>query len=256
MPVSLSVLFSACGSLGLQKGSSDGPPERLLTANEIKDIVPKAEPLSRYGNPKSYVTDGKRYYVMQSAAGYVKRGTASWYGSKFHGKRTASGEIYDMYAMSAAHKTLPIPSYVKVTNLDNQRSAIVRVNDRGPFYGDRLIDLSYAAAVKLDIKGTAPVEIRTVSFESSIPTSQPDPAAQQSHGSYIQVGAFADRQNAERLQKRISFYTSLPVTISQGGANNPYYRVRVGPFSDREAVNAATTHLSNLGFSDTIVFSD
>lgn len=267
--VSFGVLLSGCGSLGLHKGSQDGPPDQALNANDIQEIAPKSEPLSKYGNPTSYVENGKRYYVLQSASGYLKRGTASWYGKKFHGQRTASGEIYNMYAMTAAHKTLPIPSYVKVTNLDNQKSAIVKVNDRGPFVDNRLIDLSYAAAVKLGItaNGTAPVEIRTVGLSPDVAAQPPGPPPSSSaavhqentsgaHGRYIQVGAFTERQNAERLLKRITFYTSYAVTISQGGANSSFYRVRVGPFSDHQEVKAATAQLSSLGINDTVVLND
>lgn len=130
----------------------------------IPDAVPKFEPLAKSGNPESYVVLGQRYFTQKSARGHVERGKASWYGRPFHGRQTSSGEIYDMYAMSAAHKTLPLPTYVRVTNLENGRSIIVRLNDRGPFHADRVIDLSYTAAVKLGLKrsGTALVEVRTV----------------------------------------------------------------------------------------------
>ena len=123
-----------------------------------------SEPLSRYGNPESYVVYGKTYHTLSSSKGYKERGAASWYGTKFHGKRTSSGEPYDLYAMTAAHKTLPLPTYVEVTNLKNGRTVIVKVNDRGPFHDDRLIDLSYAAAAKLDILpyGTGEVEVRAI----------------------------------------------------------------------------------------------
>lgn len=138
------------------------PSARELDA--IPDAVPRAEPRSKYGNPQTYEVFGKRYRVMDSARGHIERGTASWYGPGFHSERTSSGEPYDMYAMTAAHKTLPIPSYVRVTHLGNQRSVVVRVNDRGPFVGDRIIDLSYTAAAKLEMigTGTAPVEIRVL----------------------------------------------------------------------------------------------
>ena len=261
VPVSLSILFTACGTFGPQ----DGPPERAINADDIEDVVPKVEPLSKYGNPSSYVAAGKRYYVLENADGYVKRGTASWYGKKFHGQRTSNGEIYNMYAMSAAHKTLPLPSYLEVTNLDNQKSTIVRVNDRGPFHDDRLIDLSYAAAVKLGItgNGTAPVEIKTITLESPLSSTtensaapQHSPAQQDVSGHYIQVGAFADRYNAERMQKRISVNTPFPVTISNGGTDSPYYRVRIGPFSNSQELKAAEAQLSRLGINDTLVLSD
>jgi rare lipoprotein A len=131
---------------------------------DVPDAVPKAEPRSRYGNPASYVVFGKRYYTKDDGAGHVERGLASWYGPGFHGRKTSSGERYDMHAMTAAHKTLPLPTYAQVTNLDNGRSAVVRINDRGPFHGDRVIDLSRAAAAKLGVlaKGTAKVEVRAL----------------------------------------------------------------------------------------------
>ncbi|MBS0612890.1 MAG: septal ring lytic transglycosylase RlpA family protein [Proteobacteria bacterium] len=137
------------------------PPTDMLST---PDAVPKVEPRSRYGNPAFYDVFGKRYYVMASSLGYVERGVASWYGPGFHAVRTSTGEPYDMYGMTAAHKTLSLPTYVRVTNLENNRSIVVRVNDRGPFVGNRIIDLSYTAAAKLDMlrKGTAFVEVRAI----------------------------------------------------------------------------------------------
>nr|VFJ58219.1 MAG: rare lipoprotein A [Candidatus Kentron sp. FM]VFJ62986.1 MAG: rare lipoprotein A [Candidatus Kentron sp. FM]VFK19661.1 MAG: rare lipoprotein A [Candidatus Kentron sp. FM] len=154
-------LLAGCGFLSDQ----DGPPLfSRLDPDNIPDAVPRSDPKSPYGNPPSYAVYGQRYYVMESSLGYVKRGIASWYGRKFHGRRTSSGETYDMFAMTAAHRSLPLPTYVRVINLENGRQAIVRVNDRGPFHPDRIIDLSYAAAVKLHIaqRGTARVEIRAI----------------------------------------------------------------------------------------------
>jgi rare lipoprotein A len=138
-----------------------GPPAHLL---DVPDAVPRIEPRSVYGNPPSYEVFGKRYYVMASSVGYVERGVASWYGPGFHKERTSVGEPYDMYGMTAAHKSLPLPAYVRVTNLQNGRSCVVRVNDRGPFVGNRIIDLSYTAAAKLDMlrDGTAMVEVRAL----------------------------------------------------------------------------------------------
>src|SRR3954471_19182677 len=137
------------------------PPADVLS---IPDAVPRPEPRGTRGNPPFYTVFGKRYYVMASSDGWVERGTASWYGPGFHAAATSLGETYDMYAMTAAHKTLPIPCYAEVTNLRNGRKVIVRINDRGPFVGDRIIDLSYTAAAKLDMlmAGTAPVEIRVI----------------------------------------------------------------------------------------------
>ena len=141
--------------------STPPPPARLL---DVPDAIPRAEPRSIYGNPPSYEVFGKRYYVMSSSVGYVERGVASWYGPGFHKELTSVREPYDMYGMTAAHKTLPLPAYVRVTNLQNGRSCVVRVNDRGPFVGNRIIDLSYTAAAKLDMlrDGTAMVEVRVL----------------------------------------------------------------------------------------------
>ncbi len=139
-------------------------PPPVATPPTIPDAVPKVEPLSRYGNPPFYDVYGKRYYVLSSSVAYLERGVASWYGPGFHQVRTSNGETYDMYGMSAAHKTLPLPAYVRVTNLENGRSVVVRVNDRGPFVGNRIIDLSYTAAARLDMlrNGTAMVEVRGI----------------------------------------------------------------------------------------------
>ena len=155
----LTLTLAACG--GIEK--RDGPG-RISKAEKAPAVIPKSEPLSKYGNPASYVVFGKRYYTLKTAAGFKERGIASWYGKKFHGRKTSSGEVYDMYQMTAAHKNLPLPTYVKVKNLNNGRVITVRVNDRGPFHDKRIIDLSYAAANELGIlgAGTAPVEIWAV----------------------------------------------------------------------------------------------
>lgn len=154
--------------------SAPGPPpptERPPPPDSVPDVVPRNEPRSRNGNPPFYDVMGKRYFVLSSGVGYVERGVASWYGPGFHKVRTSTGEPYDMYAMTAAHKTLPLPAYVRVTNLQNGRSIVVRVNDRGPFVGNRIIDLSYTAAVKLDMlrNGTAMVEVRTLEPAANAP---------------------------------------------------------------------------------------
>ena len=136
----------------------------------IPDAVPRVEPRSARGNPPFYTVFGKRYYVLASSEGHVERGTASWYGPGFHAASTSMGEPYDMYAMTAAHKTLPLPAYAEVTNLRNGRKVVVRINDRGPFVGDRIIDLSYTAAARLDmlLQGTAPVEVRVITPRGSV----------------------------------------------------------------------------------------
>jgi len=149
--------------LGLLSGCS-GTGDKVSGPSDIADAMPQVEPNSKYGNPESYIVFGKRYYTKTTGKGHVERGSASWYGKKFHGRKTSSGERYNMYAMTAAHKTLPLPTYVRVTNLASRRSVVVRVNDRGPFHGDRIIDLSYSAARKLGMtaRGIAMVEIRAI----------------------------------------------------------------------------------------------
>ncbi|KTD35653.1 rare lipoprotein A [Legionella moravica] len=197
----------------------DGAPEKQQNVS-FKEPVPASEPLSRYGNPSEYYVDGKAYKVMQSSSGYKTRGVASWYGTKFHKQRTSSGEPYDMYVMTAAHKTLPLPTYVKVKNLDNGRVAVVKVNDRGPFHADRVIDLSYAAALKLGVfpKGTANVEIETLKGPSGV-----------AHY-YLQAGAFSSEILAKRLKEKLVHITPSPVFIEH---YQQHYVVRVGPFGNK-----------------------
>src|ERR1044072_540008 len=168
----------------------------------IPDQVPKAEPRSAKGNPPFYTVLGKRYFVMDKAEGYLERGVASWYGPGFHAAATSNGERYDMYAMTAAHKTLPLPAYVQVTNLRNGRSVVVRVNDRGPFKDGRIIDLSYTAASKLDMlkDGTTFVEVRALTPEQK--TAPPAPP-QTPEALYVQAGAFGTKENAWRLLERL-----------------------------------------------------
>lgn len=153
-------LLAGCAGNGNKDSAPTNPPD----LSNIPDAVPKVEPKSKYGNPASYVVFGKRYYTKKSNKNHVERGLASWYGRKFHGRRTSSGERYDMYAMTAAHKSLPLPTYARVTNVENGRTAVVKINDRGPFHGNRIIDLSYSAAHKLGVvaRGTAMVEVKTI----------------------------------------------------------------------------------------------
>jgi rare lipoprotein A len=219
--------------------------------------------LSRYGNPASYVVYGKRYHTLSSSKGYRERGLASWYGTKFHGKRTSSGEPYDLYGMTAAHKTLPLPTYVEVTNLGNGRSVIVKVNDRGPFHEDRLIDLSYTAAVKLNIvgNGTEPVEVRAIDSgtpamtTATAPLAAPVAPAPPGHpgdsGLYLQAGAFSNRENAERLQRKIQTEDVGAVRIIESpGENGTFYKVQVGPLSDTTELDRVARSLESLGINE------
>lgn len=204
----------------------------------FRKIFPKHEPLSRYGNPGTYRVDGHTYEVLTSANGYRERGVASWYGTKFHSRRTSSGEDYDMYALTAAHKTLPIPTYVRVKNLSNGREAIVRVNDRGPFHSGRVIDLSYAAAAKLGLlpKGTAPVEVVAL--------------ATTTHGKahvaryYLQAGAFNSAKLAESLRIKVSKLTRSRVFIEK---YKHRFIVKVGPLANKQAAYQLTRSLANHG---------
>ncbi len=228
--------------------AQDAYPDAAVDVSHVPDAVPRWEPKSRGGNKSPYVVWGKSYHVMASAKGYRERGVASWYGKKFHGYATSNGETYDMYAMSAAHRSLPIPSYAKVTNLANGRSVIVRVNDRGPFHGGRLIDLSYAAAQKLGYldKGTAEVEVEAIHVEpgaghapSQAGVAPSSPAmdkssaarAQSDAGWFVQVGAFSSLDAAKRVRDRVRQAISAPVVIQPSQETGvTLHRVQVGPF--------------------------
>jgi rare lipoprotein A len=211
---------------------------------------------SERGNPSSYVVFGKRYYVLDSSEGFRQRGIASWYGTKFHGRQTSSGEVYNMHAMTAAHKTLPIPVYVHVKNLDNGRSTVVRVNDRGPFVDGRIIDLSYAAAIKLGVDGpgTANVEIKVLaageSKPSSVVRSNPLPTtAQQEVPLYIQMGSFSSHLNANNLVQSLLAAKESSASISRLETDNGlFFRVRVGPLYDIDEANAILKRLKDKGF--------
>lgn len=216
--------------------------------NSIPDAIPKAEPLSKRGNPPFYDTLGQRYFVMQSAAGYVERGVASWYGPGFHTINTSNGEPYDMYGMTAAHKTLPLPAYVQVTNLTNGRSVVVRVNDRGPFKAGRIIDLSYTAAAKLDMlrAGTALVEVRALTPGQT--TLDARPALRTL---FVQAGAFGNMENAERLAAKLRGNGYAQAFVRGDMVNGrTLYRVRIGPIATVENFDNAVARLKALGLAD------
>jgi len=250
--------FTACSTKGPLEPSDDAP----LNPRDVSDIpnpVPRHEPLSRYGNPVSYVVYGKRYYTLPSSKGYRERGLASWYGTKFHGKRTSSGEPYDMYGMTAAHKTLPLPTYVEVTNLANDRTVILKVNDRGPFHDERLIDLSYAAAAKLDILGNGTGRVEVSAIDTGTPVTATDTVAvvpapgelAEDAVLYLQVGAFSNRENAERLQGKILAEDIAAVRIVDSpGGNGTLYKVQVGPLSGTAEVDRVARALKPLGISE------
>jgi rare lipoprotein A len=254
--------LSGCSSEPKQAGAPSStrilpdaapPPSPTAGAAQAPDAVPRVEPRSRYGNPPFYEVFGKRYYVLSSSSAYVERGVASWYGPGFHKIRTSTGEPYDMYGMTAAHKTLPLPAYVRVTNLQNGRSAVVRVNDRGPFVGNRIIDLSYTAAAKLDMlrHGTAMVEVRAI--DPSTPASAPTaPAAPPLDASlFVQAGAFADPANALRLASRLQGGGYGKVFVRDDLiAGRKMYRVRIGPVPDVPEFDRIVAALEQAGVRD------
>lgn len=259
--------LGACSSLPKAPASGDGPPREGARANidldAIDDAVPRIEPRSRYGNPPYYEVSGRRYYVRASSEDYVERGIASWYGAKFHGRRTSSGEPYDMYAMTAAHTTLPLPTYVRVTHLRNGRSVVVKVNDRGPFHDNRLIDLSYVAALKLGIvsEGTGLVEVRALKADEAketLASVDPVPTPRDKLTVYLQVGTFSDRDKAERLSQRIA--EAAPhrkVQVRKADAEGrTLYRVRLGPLADADEIDRVKRELDGLGIKDARVLVD
>jgi rare lipoprotein A len=253
------VIIAGCS--GTPSSQSDGvsphhpPPQDMAN---IPDATPKDEPKSRYGNPDSYVVFGKRYHTLSNSRGYTARGIASWYGSKFHGQRTSSGEPYDMYAMSAAHKTLPLPTYARVTNLKNNRSIVVKINDRGPFHDNRLIDLSYTAAWKLGIisEGTGLVEVTTLEAGETAPQKPrvAAPTRKTKRGLpelFLQVGAFGNSQNAQRLKQRLKEKLKTSVLIEDNDTpSNRVYRVQVGPIASVELADHLSQQLNQLGIKN------
>jgi peptidoglycan lytic transglycosylase len=235
------------------------PPADIFS---IPDAVPRAEPRSAHGNPPYYDALGRRYFVLPSAEGYDERGVASWYGPTFHGGNTSSGEPYDMYGMTAAHKTLPLPSYARVTNLNNGRSVVVRINDRGPFIANRIIDLSYTAAAKLDMlrDGTAMVEVRSLTpgapdvppavVASAPPAARPAPPPPPSPLLYIQTGAFADPSNASRELARLQAAGLASAFVIAPPEGSQLYRVRIGPIGSVAEFDALAARLTALGMPD------
>ena len=270
-PVFCAVLLVACSS-AQKRGAyyeSDGPPDRApADLAGAADAVPRVEPLNPRVN-RPYTALGRRYTPLTSDVPFRQKGTASWYGKQFHGNRTASGEIYDMFAMTAAHPTLPIPSYVRVLNPRNGRAVIVRVNDRGPFKHDRIIDLSYGAATKLGIAGagTAEVEIERLTF-AEIASGQwrrgstglpvPPPASGLAASSNparwsVQVGAFSDPASAEDLAGRVATvlgFSEGELAINEREArverDDTTFRVLVGALPDRASALALAQQLERL----------
>ncbi|MEO1766601.1 septal ring lytic transglycosylase RlpA family protein [Thiobacter aerophilum] len=225
-------------------GPGDNPPADL---ERIPDAEPKAEPLHRFAN-NPYIVFGRTYVPDVSGRPYVAEGIASWYGRKFHGARTSSGEPYDMYAMTAAHPTLPIPSYARVTNLANGKSVIVRINDRGPFHSDRLIDLSYTAAYKLGLVRTGSGRVRVESIDpanwnnNAIATAaETDDAAW-----WVQLGAFSLASNAEQMLSRVKVQVAALADRLRLVEGEGVVRLRAGPFASRSEADEAAALVRRL----------
>ena len=246
------LLVSCAGEQTQDVEMGDGPSTQDLKAEDVADATPRAEPLARYGNHSPYEVFGKKYYVLPSRDGYHEQGLASWYGSKFHGRRTSSGEPYDMHLATAAHKTLPLPSYAEVTNLDNGRKVIVKINDRGPFKDDRLIDMSYGAALRLDMisTGTARVDLRVIDAPPSLAQEESPEAGSietvsNAAQTWLQAGAYGRRQGAEYLLRQLRQAGLLPVSIHQ---LDDLFRVWLGPYSSSGEVESVIKRAIELGF--------
>ncbi len=261
-------LLASCGSNEVRDSAPESGSASIPSLPG--DAIPRPEPRSRYGNGPVYEVYGKRYVVMNSGSGFKERGVASWYGKKFHNKMTSMQEPYDMYAMTAAHKTLPLPSYVRVRNLSNDKTVVVRVNDRGPFVDNRIIDLSYSAALKLDMvrDGTSLVEIEVVGFggplgdrparrSTDTKSSSPPPETSSTHKIYVQVGAFGSRENANRrLGALKSGGIGTAFVIKDTSSNPALYRVRIGPIKDAVQYDILVEELENLGISDPYLINE
>ena len=246
----------------------DRAPSGHLDIASIPEVVPEPFARTLAGNRSPYTVLGKTYHVMVTEDGYNERGIASWYGEKFHGHKTSNGEVFDMYKVSAAHKSLPIPSFLRVTNLDNNRSLVVRVNDRGPFHGDRIVDLSYAAALKLGYadRGTARVQLEAIipdgvvvdraAANNNNTLSQQTLRVASTGDKYIQVGAFADINSAREMSDKLRAMTNRPVFIrSLDSANSGVlHRVRIGPVNDTSEIRRITQSVvaANLGSPYTV----
>jgi rare lipoprotein A len=230
----------------------DGPPPDV---SNLPEPVPQVEPHSLYGNRSPYTVLGRTYSVLPSARGYDERGIASFYGSKFHGYKTSNLEDYDMYKFTAASKVLPLPSYARVTNLANGKSVIVRINDRGPFHEDRVIDLSYAAAVRIGVwpKGTGLVEVQGIDPSAPPAEEAPPPpvvTATPEHppGIYLQVGAFSDPSNAEHVAAQLRTANFAPVQVVDATISGRLvHRVRVGPLADVDTADRVTSQIEQMG---------
>ena len=253
------VCFARCQTNNVEKNSKDpvtdskskgayyldDGPEEVIPENlsSIPNAIPKKEPLNKFSN-RPYKVFGKTYYPMTSLKPYTATGYATWYGKKYHGNKTSIGEVYDMYKMTAAHKTLPLPCYVKVTNLKNDKTVIVRVNDRGPFVKDRIIDLSYAAANRLEIieKGSELVKVELIDLDEKVKVSKINKQI------YIQAGLFSDEKNANNLINKIKKLGTVKNKNIKKIKNEDQFQVLIGPFKNNQKAKIKKDELSENFF--------
>jgi len=229
--------------------TGDGPPKDLPDMSHVADAVPKVEkiyPISL----RLYTIRGKDYEPLKSALGYVEQGVASWYGTLFHGRKTAMGDKYDMFGMTAAHKTLPLPTYVRVTNLENDLSIVVRVNDRGPFHSNRVIDLSYSAASRLDMldKGTALVEVSAIDPRlPQLVDIKKKPVLDDKARIYLQLASFGNEEAAITVRAQMQRYLKRPVIVDKAKTEQgKVYRVQVGPINSLELADKVSEQLLQI----------
>ena len=252
--------FSLLVSLLSSCGVRDGAPKMIYEDwDQIPDAVPTAVTPSAYGNPDSYKVLGKTYNVLDKAEGFQQEGIASWYGTKFHGRRTSSGEEYDMFAMTAAHKRLPIPVFVEVTNIDNNRRIIVKVNDRGPFHEGRIIDLSYAAATKLGVTktGTANVKIRVVQQAGEVEPGVNSSFIDAKGKLFVQVASYGEEKNALELIKKLYEQKFSDVRIHvDNDKGKTLYRVRIGPLPSNDVAKKLIVQLKDNKYERTKIINN
>lgn len=276
VPTLLVSLLAGCSSTPATKPGKSEPPSRYkqkhdagpgkyIDTSHVPDAVPRYEVRTMAGNKNPYTVLGKTYYLIQDERSYKERGYASWYGTKFHGERTSNGEVYDMYAMTAAHKTLPIPSYVRVTNVSSGKTVVVRVNDRGPFHSSRIIDLSYAAAQRIGIlgNGTGQVDVEIVLPTDAAPpprANQPTvatPGSQLPPNTHLQLGAFGSEASAKQFAADVGRRLTYPVFISRVKSHTTLYRVRVGPLKDARQMQHARDQIRSLNIPEPhVVYGD
>lgn len=259
-------LFALFAFFGLMAGCASEPasryalrhdaaPDEVFDMSKIKELRPVYEAPSAAGNKSPYTVWGKSYTVLPSARGYKAEGVASWYGKKFHGYHTSNGEVYDMYQLSAAHKSLPLPSYVLVTHLGNGKQVLVRVNDRGPFHDGREIDLSYAAAARLDMLSTGTARVRVEAIDPV--TWKGGMAAQVNQLQppvLVQVAAMSRKDSAQQLGQRLEQQTGQPMAIVPAEVNNRLlHKVQLGPVQSRSDLQTLVDRLAADGFVRPII---